>query len=207
MNGVVIPELDERDPALWSQSAERAVRQARAPYRGLAAALVMISVALLVGVVGSVSLACAVSPALRVRLFPRDLARRRPWVASSADPGYASSGNGPSSSGPLFFHTTSSDHPWLEIDLGAEHLIRSVLVKNRADCCQKRALPLNVEILDGQSWKLIGSAAFPLHGLGIRCRTGARKTGAAAACRRGDAPPRARLDLRPVTALTSALRG
>jgi hypothetical protein len=62
---------------------------------------------------------------------------------------------GPASDGSTFIHTTFSDHPWIEIDLGAEHTLRSILVENRADCCQDRALPLNFEVFDGAAWRLV----------------------------------------------------
>ena len=55
----------------------------------------------------------------------------------------------------MFFHTQSSNNPNVEIDLGDEHVIRGVLVENRADCCQERALPLNVEVWKDGAWQLI----------------------------------------------------
>jgi hypothetical protein len=113
--------------------------------------------ALLVVLTGS-----APSPGFRARLFPRDLAAGRPWDAGTGDLGLPASGVGPASDGPLFFHTREVQNPALEIDLGGEHVTRSVLVENRADCCQERALPLNVEIWTGNAWRLIAQrhAAF-----------------------------------------------
>jgi len=92
---------------------------------------------------------------MRARFFPRDLAAGRPWLASDADPGYPSSGAGPSTDGPALFHTSGLDRPWVEIDLGREHVITGVRVENRKDCCQERALPLNFEVFDGQDWRLV----------------------------------------------------
>jgi hypothetical protein len=146
------------DPAA---AAHRALAAARGPDRSGAVGLATVAAALAAGALLVLLVGSAVSPALRARLFPRDLARGRPWTASSADPGYETSGVGPSSRGPLFFHTTSSDHPWLEIDLGDEHLIRSVLIKNRADCCGERSMPLNVEVFDGTRWNLIAQRHAP----------------------------------------------
>ena len=142
----------DNDPAL---AARRALRRAAEPYRAFLAGFARLAIALatvtsLVLIVG-----CVLSASFRTRLFPRDLAAGRPWTASSADNGMAASGVGPSSEAPLFFHTTNSLNPWIEIDLGGEHVIRSVLVENRRECCQERALPLNVEVWNGDAWQLV----------------------------------------------------
>lgn len=51
------------------------------------------------------------------------------------------------------FHTDEEQNPWLSIDLGSVESIGSVVVHNRSDCCQDRAIPLVVETsLDGQQW-------------------------------------------------------
>ncbi|HEX7500140.1 MAG TPA: hypothetical protein VF524_07510, partial [Polyangia bacterium] len=148
-------------PPEWARSAHLALRLARAPYRTLAAAL-----ARLLGVVAALALvvlltASALSPGIRGRLFPRDLAQGRRWTACSSDDGMPKSGVGPSSNGNMFFHTTAVDRAWVEIDLGAEHAIRGLLVMNRADCCQERALPLNFEIFDGTGWRLVAQRRVP----------------------------------------------
>jgi hypothetical protein len=145
-----------------ARSAHQALALAQRPYRALAAGLLSIGALLAAGALLVVLVGSALSPSLRHRLFPRDLARGRPWTASSGELDAPTSGVGPSSSRrPLFFHTRASDHPWLEIDLGDEHLVRSVLIKNRADCCQERAIPLNVEIFDGRAWRLIAQRRSP----------------------------------------------
>jgi hypothetical protein len=109
--------------------------------------------ALAVGSIFSVNL-CA-------RLFPRDLAANRPWVAINAEPGYPSSGTGPSTDRPTLFHTTFVDRPWIEIDLGGEHTITGLLVENRADCCKERALPLNFEVFRNGAWQLVAQRRAP----------------------------------------------
>ena len=122
---------------------------AQRPYRRLWLALGALAVALAAIVAVVVLLGCWISPAARGRLFPPDLAARRPWVASSAVPPNPLSGVGPSTrKHDLFFHTAPSDHPWIEIDLGAPRAIRSLSIENRRDCCEERALPLNFEIFD-----------------------------------------------------------
>lgn len=153
------PQAAEPDPAL---AAHRALRRAHESYRALLAvlagwAVLLATVALLVS-----TAAIALSPRLRMKLFPRDLAAGRPWVASSQDLGLPISGTGPASDSTVFFHTTAMRDPSVEIDLGDEHLIRAIRVDNRTDCCQDRALPLDVEVWDGSAWHLIAQrrAAF-----------------------------------------------
>jgi hypothetical protein len=144
-----------------SLRARRALVQVTRPYRRLRAGFAVLAGALsLVGLLATL-VACALSPTARARVFPADLAAGKPWVASNADLGYTASGTGPSTTGPAFFHTTSIEKPWLEIDLGDEHTVRSVLVENRADCCQERVLPLNVEIFDGRDWRLVAQRRTP----------------------------------------------
>ncbi|HEY4104507.1 MAG TPA: discoidin domain-containing protein [Polyangiaceae bacterium] len=105
----------------------------------------------------------------------RDLARDRPWHASSA---FIYSGGGCTSpkqdcpEGPnFFFHTQEEHEPWIEFDLGANQRFTSVNVVNRSDCCVERATPLVVEVSsDHKTWKQIARrdkeftiwvAAFP----------------------------------------------
>jgi hypothetical protein len=139
----------------WSRVAHRALERAQAPYRVFCVALARLLGTCAAAMIVLLLAGSLISPSLRARLFPRDLAQGRPWTASSADSGYAASGVGPSSDKPAFFHTTFFDHPWVEIDLGAEHVIRSILVENRADCCRDRALPLNFEVFNGGTWRLV----------------------------------------------------
>jgi len=147
--------------AEWARTAQLMLRLARAPYRTVAVAL-----ARLVGTVAALALVVvlagsAVSPSFRGRIFPRDLAEGRPWTASGSDEGMPENGIGPASDGNMFFHTKHSDRPWVEIDLGAEHTIRGILVMNRANCCQDRAIPLNFEVLDGSGWRLVAQRRMP----------------------------------------------
>jgi len=138
--------------------AHRLLRVAAAPYRRAALALAGLAAGLLAAVALLALLGCLVSPRLRARLFPRDLAARASWVASSFVPPNPLSGVGPATDRhDLFFHTTISDHPWIEIDLGARRVIRSLLIENRRDCCRERALPLNFEIFDEgmDQWRVV----------------------------------------------------
>ena len=147
------------EPAL---DARRALRNATAPYRGFIAALARLVAGLAVVVALGTGTASALSPTFRARLFPRDLAAGRPWDAGSGDQGLPAKGVGPSTDGNLFFHTAAVKNPTVEIDLGGEHVVRAIRVDNRSDCCQLRALPLDVEIWDGTGWRLIAErrAAF-----------------------------------------------
>jgi hypothetical protein len=148
-------------PPLAREPAPRAHRLlwlAQGPYRRLWLAIGALATALAAAVVALVLLGCWISPALRGRLFPPDLAARSPWIASSAVPPNPQRGVGPSTRKlDLFFHTEASDHPWIEIDLGAPRTIRSLSVENRRDCCQDRVLPLNFEIFDEArgGWRVV----------------------------------------------------
>jgi hypothetical protein len=141
--------------------AHRTLWRAQEPIRALAAGLAVIASALAVATAIILLVGCAISPNLRGRLFPRDLAAGRPWFASSAAFGVPGTGLGPASDKDLFFHTAAVADPYVEIDLGAEHVIRSLLVENRADCCKERALPLDVRILKGGTWQLVAERRSP----------------------------------------------
>lgn len=153
LGDLAVPENGPVDDA--GLAAHRALRGATGPYRALLKAAIgyaclLVAVALLAVTVGA-----AFSTQFRARLFPRDLAAGRPWTVSNPDFNLPGSGNGATSTRPLLFHTANVRDPWVEIDLGDEHLIRSIRVENRDDCCQERALPLNVEIKEGETWRLI----------------------------------------------------
>jgi hypothetical protein len=150
------PEESPTDDA--GRAAHRALSQATAPYRAALAAALRSAGLLAALALVALAATATVSSGVRARLFPRDLAAGRPWTASNADFNMPGSGNGPESATAtgVFFHTAQVKDPWVEIDLGDEHVIRRVRVENRPDCCQERALPLNVEILEGNNtWRLI----------------------------------------------------
>jgi hypothetical protein len=142
-------DLEPGVPEPVERRAHRLLRLAQAPYRRMA--LVMGALAAsLVATMGIVLLiGSALSPALSARLFPGDLAAGRPWLASSAVATHSRSGFDPSTAAPgPFFHTQDSDHPWLELDLGAPQIIRRLRIGNRVDCGQTIGLPLNFQIFD-----------------------------------------------------------
>jgi len=141
--------------------ARRLLRRAEAPYRASMWSLAQLLAMAVLALFLVAGVACATSPRLRHHWFPRDLAAGRPWHASSAWGSYPIQGNGPSSAEPIFFHTQETDRPWLEIDLGAEHVIRSVTLVNRTDCCEMRAVPVDVQILKGDTWRSIAERRVP----------------------------------------------
>jgi hypothetical protein len=148
-------ERENAEPESLARAAHRTLASAQTPYRGMAVGFAVLVCALAAAITLVLSVAVGVSPALRTRLFPPDLAAGRPWILHTGDSGPSESGTGPATDGSHFFHTGNVDNPSVEIDLGAEHLIRGVTVENRASCCKERALPLNVEIFDGNGWRLI----------------------------------------------------
>jgi hypothetical protein len=87
----------------------------------------------------------------------RDLARDRPWKASSHLMGGCTSPTQRCPESPTyFFHTQEDDKPWLVIDLGTESRFSSLRIQNRIDCCAERAIPLAVEVSSNQKkWKQV----------------------------------------------------
>ncbi len=154
-------------PEPFAPDAHRSLAAASRPYRRMTIALGALAAASALAIALLVLLACLLSPALRARLFPRDLAAGRPWVASGAMPPSRRSGTGPSttSKADFFFQTYPSDHPWIAVDLGTPRTIRSLLVENRRDCCWERALPLDVEVLDldGRKWRRVAQRRSGFH--------------------------------------------
>jgi len=108
---------------------------------GFAAGALLTVLALLVG--------------LSVQMFgPKDLAAGQPWRASSSLAIAASV--------KVQFQTKEEQDPWFEIDLGRLNRIRSLSVKNRADCCQERAVPLVAEVsFDRTNWQAIAQTEAP----------------------------------------------
>lgn len=109
------------------------------------------------------ALAAAVAIGLQVKISrseaARDIAKDKPWRASSASPG-ATSCTSPKQecdeSVEFFFHTNEELKPWLEIDLGTPQSFSALRVENRKDCCTDRAFPLSIEISsDQQTWTKI----------------------------------------------------
>ena len=81
---------------------------------------------------------------VRNRPQPPGLLAGRPINTSSKlgrDPGSAK----------LLFHTELEFRPWAEWDLGAPTKLHEVVVSNRSDCCDERALPLVVEVSDDRT--------------------------------------------------------
>jgi hypothetical protein len=86
-----------------------------------------------------------------------NVARGKPWVASSTYPAGCRSPQQSCMESPnFFFHTNDEANPWLEIDLGAVYNIKSVKVRNREDCCTDRTIPLLIEVsADGKQWQQV----------------------------------------------------
>lgn len=86
-----------------------------------------------------------------------DLARNRPWKASSEQMQACDSPaqNCEQTRG-FFFHTQDEENPWLMIDLGGKYPVKRVQVLNRTDCCPERAVPLVIEVsTNKKSWKVV----------------------------------------------------
>lgn len=141
--------------------AHALLREARRPFRRFAAVLMRVTALAAVGVAATVLITSAASTRARAWWFPPDLGATATWTASSTHPASKQSGRGTRSDEPLFFHTESQDRPWLQITLARVAKVRRIEIENRADCCEERALPLNVEVPDGNDWRLICQRRAP----------------------------------------------
>jgi hypothetical protein len=86
----------------------------------------------------------------------RDLARGKPWVASSRYPelGCTSPAQECPNSDIYFFSTNFENGPHIEWDLGKPERVSGLRVDNRHDCCTDRSVPLVVEVsLDHKTYK------------------------------------------------------
>lgn len=92
---------------------------------------------------------------------PRDLAQGKPWRASSATAGMSTSGVLESTGAGFFFHTNNEPNPSVTVDIGL-HDIHKVVVTNRRDCCQERAIPLVIETMaPGGTWRTVAERDEP----------------------------------------------
>jgi hypothetical protein len=59
-------------------------------------------------------------------------------------------------------HTEWGPNQFVTVDLGAPHAIQRVVVTNRRDCCQERAVPLLLEVSDdGRAFRPIAERQEP----------------------------------------------
>lgn len=96
----------------------------------------------------------------------RDIARDRPWVASShwPQPGCPSPAQECSSSPAYFFSTVEQNDPWVEFDLGSPQPVSGFSITNRLDCCSDRAIPLIIEVsTDHTQWKEVARRTEDFH--------------------------------------------
>lgn len=90
-------------------------------------------------------------------------AARFPWrsyafKASSAEAGFVAQGRlSQLQSYNLLFHTTTEDGPWVEIDLFETRTVSRIILRQRADCCKDRGLPMIVEVAgEDKAWVEVG---------------------------------------------------
>ncbi|MBE2251846.1 MAG: discoidin domain-containing protein [Myxococcus sp.] len=96
-----------------------------------------------------------VGPLLLSVFEPVDLAKGKPWRASSSmftcHPESIECGGARTT---ILFHTQEDNEPWFLIDLGAPTTFRSATVVNRRDDGRDRAVPLVLEVSDDeQTWR------------------------------------------------------
>ena len=102
-------------------------------------------------------LAIAVTKAMAWNEERRDLARRASWTVSTpyvAAGGCTSPKQVCAESPNYFFHTLQENNPFVVFDLGRERAFSEIVVENRLDCCNDRAVPLVVEVSSDQhKWR------------------------------------------------------
>jgi hypothetical protein len=96
----------------------------------------------------SLFVAAGVWGIVAVLTAPPNLALHRPVVVVTPEPTH---GRDPSrvvdgDRKNLGFHSINAANQTLTIDLGSVHRVSKVVVYNRADCCQERAIPLKLEL-------------------------------------------------------------
>lgn len=87
--------------------------------------------------------------------LPPDLAKGRPWSASSSYPNFSAAEHTCDGTETfVLFHTREEENPWFQIDLGTAQTVKRLDVRNRMDGLRERAVPLVAEISEnGRDWK------------------------------------------------------
>ena len=151
------------DRAVPAANAHALLREIRRPYRKFAIALGATFVVVTGSLIMVAVLLASVSRPVRHLFVPPNLAEHAAWRASSAVSGSPGSGRGTDTASDFFFHTQWESRPWVQIELPRAARIREIRVHNRADCCQERALPLNIEVPDGSGWRLVCQRRTPFN--------------------------------------------
>jgi hypothetical protein len=138
-----VPILDRT-----ASAARKALETAEAPER-----LIRRLRLLQVGRIFAIPALCAFL--IVYHLSPRELAHGKPWIATSGL-GAPVAGVLKGTDGPFFFHTNTEPDPAITIDIGLQ-TIHKVVLTNRRDCCQDRAVPLVIESSapPGNNWRLL----------------------------------------------------
>jgi hypothetical protein len=93
-------------------------------------------------------------------LLPRPAYESFVWRSSSGVAGFGREGklsdHGVSD---LVFHTDQELNPWVMIDMLQQREISQVILKNRADCCPDRGLPMVVEVIGDSGFAEVGRTA------------------------------------------------
>jgi hypothetical protein len=107
--------------------------------------------------ISAVALAVGIAAWLPLRSFGHNLALHRPVTVVTTHPAFGTDPkqlvDGDRQN--IGFHTIQAPNQHVTIDLGRVQPISRVVVYNRSDCCQDRAVPLRLEIsTDGKSFQL-----------------------------------------------------
>jgi len=122
---------------------------------------------LLAGALGLLALALGLWRALA----PQNLAFERPVVAVDTMPDHDPKLLVDGDKLTLGFHSTHRRNPYVTIDLGQVHRVSRIEIFNRPDCCQERAVPLDVELsIDGKNFSTIRREKHSFFELTVRTK-------------------------------------
>lgn len=104
-------------------------------------------------------------------LTPPNLAFGRPVVAVDTLPDHDPSRLVDGDTLALGFHSTRRRDPYVTIDLGQVHSVSRIVIFNRPDCCQERAVPLDVQLsVDGKKFSTIQREKHSFFDLTVRTK-------------------------------------
>jgi hypothetical protein len=104
-----------------------------------------------------IALAIVIIPRLMTFTAPVDLAKDKPWRASSMlFPCFPDRIDCGGTRTTIFFHTAEEKEPWVQFDLQQPTAFSSATIVNRRDAAKERAVPLILEVSDDeQTWRTL----------------------------------------------------
>jgi F5/8 type C domain len=94
---------------------------------------------------------------------PPNFLKGVPFHASSIYPGFSlATGVCDGRQTKIFFHTQFEENPFVDFDMGKARTIGHVMIHNRTDCCDDRAIPFAIEVsMDDHAFKQVARRSEP----------------------------------------------